>query len=557
MNEREDYLDRLLRGVEDSPEDIQETEEDFLEEFNNSFSEDDENDFLMEFEKSRNKPEEDFAEDRSMDFDMEDIDHIVNNVKQNTMDEPEEMDAFGAPDDFGNLDTFGDFDTFGGEDEPGEVDTLGEGDLPIEESLQNFSDEESNLDEISTDFGDGEQDFMINTMDEGNDESFGMEPLDDMIPEMEEDMAAAPDNEAPKEGDMPMDEMESMAMELSREIDGLGLDEMEEGREAGKKNTEEQEKLDEVLSEEDEEPGKGKKKKKGKKGEKGEKGDEKPGFFKRLSLALFGEEEVEVSEEDKIPEIGDIENISDENIDILRELEGKKGKQEDDAKARKAQKKKEKAEKKAQKKKEREEKKAQKAQEKAAKPKKEKKPKEPKTVIKTKPLPKKPVFLIMLVGVSLVILINLITTQVGYTIDVANAKKYYEQGDYVEAYTCFTQGARVKAADEELYNKAKYTAYVQQQFRNYYMYREQNMHPEALNALICGLGRYDKNVSDAVKAGATAEYDKMLMDLEKLLSENYSMTLEQARTLYAIHEKEDYTYALYDVIDSLGLSESE
>ena len=32
LNEREDYLDRLLRGVEDSPEDIQETEEDFLEE---------------------------------------------------------------------------------------------------------------------------------------------------------------------------------------------------------------------------------------------------------------------------------------------------------------------------------------------------------------------------------------------------------------------------------------------------------------------------------------------------------------------------------------------
>ena len=50
MNEREDYLDRLLRGVEDEPEDFQGSEEDFLEEFNSSFSEDDENDFLQEFE---------------------------------------------------------------------------------------------------------------------------------------------------------------------------------------------------------------------------------------------------------------------------------------------------------------------------------------------------------------------------------------------------------------------------------------------------------------------------------------------------------------------------
>ena len=57
MNEREDYLDRLLRGVEDEPEDFQGSEEDFLEEFNSSFSEDDENDFLQEFERSKEKAE--------------------------------------------------------------------------------------------------------------------------------------------------------------------------------------------------------------------------------------------------------------------------------------------------------------------------------------------------------------------------------------------------------------------------------------------------------------------------------------------------------------------
>ena len=85
LNEREDYLDRLLRGVEDDPEEFQGSEEDFLEEFNSSFSEDDENDFLQEFERSKNKA--DSESDLDMDFDMEDIDNIVSNVKNGTLDD--------------------------------------------------------------------------------------------------------------------------------------------------------------------------------------------------------------------------------------------------------------------------------------------------------------------------------------------------------------------------------------------------------------------------------------------------------------------------------------
>lgn len=528
MNEREDYLDRLLRGVEEGPEEIQEAEDDFLEEFNTSLSEDDENDFLKEFEKSRNKTEKDLDPDLNMDmdFDMDDIDHIVSNVKNSTLDELDEVDTLE------------------------EVNTLGEDDLSIEESLQNFT-EESGLDEINTHFDSDEQEgFMINTMDESD--TMGFETDEDVL-DPADVMADMEEDSLSEEESMPEDEIASMAQELVKEIDDLGL---ESNEEIEKKNN--QSELDHLLTEEvEEEPVKGKKgKKKGKK-EKDQDG-KKPGFFKRLSLALFGEDEEELEEEDssdKIPEIGEIDNISEENMDILRELEGKKNKPEEDPKAKKAQKKREKAEKKAQKKKEKAEKKEQKKKEKQAKPKKEKKEKKPKVVEKTKPLPKGPVFLILLIGASLVLLINLVTNQVGYITSVNEAKNYYDQGDYVEAYTCFTQGAKVKKADEELYNKAKFTAYVQQQLRNYKMYQEREMHTEALNALICGVGRYDKNVSDAVKAGAAAEYDKMIAELEQLLSENYKMTLDQARELYDIHERDDFTYALYDIIEELGLLE--
>lgn len=431
----------------------------------------------------------------------------------------------------------------------GDVDTLGEDDLPVEETLENFSEEELGLGDIETDFGmdSDNQEYMVNTMDESDITEYGAEDSDqgmqDMFSDMGEDVAESLGGE-----DMPMDELDSMTRDLAKEIGELDLAADEEAENDRKE-------LDSVLAEEEQEKGKKGKKDKKKKDEDGE----KPGFFKRLSLALFGEDE-EIEEDDTIPESGEMNSISDENIEILKELEGKKGKPELDEKAKKAQKKKEKAEKKAQKKAEKKkakaEKKAKKEQEKLAKPKKEKKVKEPKVVEKSKPLPKKPVILIMLIGASLVILINLFSSQIGYSMDVANAKEYYEEGNYVEAYTCFTQGAKIKSVDEELYNKAKYTAYVQQQLRVYDMYQKQEMHAEALSALICGVGRYDKNASDAAKAGASAEYESMLAELEMLLSENYSMTLDQARELYDIHEKDDYTYELYDIIDELGLSES-
>ena len=45
----------------------------------------------------------------------------------------------------------------------------------------------------------------------------------------------------------------------------------------------------------------------------------------------------------------------------------------------------------------------------------------------------------------------------------------------------------------------------------------------------------------------------MLTQIEKALKENYNMGLEEARELYNIRDKEEYTYTVYEVIDNLGL----
>ncbi len=546
MNEREDYLDKLLRGVEGESETDHE-EDDFFSQFGDPIADDDEDDFLKAFEKSKSKSHSGSGSGSGDDFDLDDIDSIVSNIKNGTLDDLEEA---------GDLDN--------GRD------------LSIEESLKNFDDEDFGLNDVGAGYADldaqpePEEDFEVNTLDEDTENAYdsggASQELLDMLSEMGDDsqepaavddLSSADEENFKEEGfdDSLLDasaagqeEMESSTgvsgmEDLARQLESLGLDNLEDPGIAD---------VQEELSQEDGNEKKAKKAKKDKKSKDnaGEDGKEKkPGFFKRIGRVFFGED-------DKIIDASDVENLSEEDKADLQKLAD-----EETAKEKKKQEKTDqKAEKKEQKKKDKEEKKALKAKakaEKEAKPKKEKKKKDIKVIERSKPLPKGPVILIMLVGISLVILINLFSSQVGYMLSVAQARENYEQGNYVEAYSCFTQGAKVKPVDEELYNKARLTAYVQQQINSYRVYKKQNMHAEALSALILGVGRYDKNATEAAATGAAVEYDKMLSTLKKALKKQYHMTLDEARELYKIREKEEFTLEIYEIIDGLGLNAEE
>lgn len=535
MNEREDYLDKLLRGVEGESE-VTKDEDDFFSHFGNPISDDDdEDDFLKAFEKSKsasgNKADSGSGDD--LDFDLDDIDNIVSNIKNGTLDD---LDDVGSLDD--------------GKD------------LPIEESLKNY-DDDFGLNDVGSGYVDSvpepepESDFEVNTLDGDAEPDYNPGEANQELLDMLSEMGEEPQEEEPVDegdfmgedfvntmseepgGDADLQDAESETAgdnmeDLARQLEGLGLEDMEVPEAAQEHG---------AVSSSD--AGKKNKKQKGSRDADGK----KPGLFKRLSLALFGED-------DKVIDASNVDSLSDEDKEELKKIEDEAAAKE----KKKQEKLDQKSEQKEQKKKDKEEKKAQKAKvkaEKEKKPKKEKKKKDLKVIERSKPLPKGPVILIMLVGVSLVILINLFSSQVGYMLSIKQAREDYEHGDYVEAYSCFTQGAKVKAVDEELYNKARLTAYVHQQIRNYRMYKKQNMHAEALSALILGVGRYDKNASEAAATGAAVEYDKMLSTIKKALKKQYGMTLDQARELYDIWEKEEFTLEVYKIIDELGLGAEE
>lgn len=329
MSEREEYLDELLKEMGNDSEE-QTTEESILNNFDKELEGIDEDSFLREFEESLGDDldfdsELGFSEEPIMkkesagmkeadnsdtaDF-MNNIDDIVNNVKNGSLE-----------------------------------DGLGDGDLSIEESLKNLDEKDPDLDKIGQEFA-LDDSFMINTLEPERVES--EEPVEEL----------------------------SREEQLAREIEGLHLEQDEE-----KVSGDSQQKNSATEQEAE---------------QKSQDKPEKKGFFSRLSALLFGEEEEDTAKTALPVNAKDMENMSEEELEALKQLEEqnaaalseeaeKKAKEKEEKKALKEQKAKEKAEKKAEKKALKEQKAREKAEKRALE-----KSQEP--VVKSKPLPKSRLF---------------------------------------------------------------------------------------------------------------------------------------------------------------------
>jgi hypothetical protein len=272
----------------------------------------------------------------------------------------------------------------------------------------------------------------------------------------------------------------------------------------------------------------------------------KQGFFEKLKLVLFGADEEETDEAPKKAEkqaAGDSpENLSEENRQILKELEG-----EEDAK--KGKKKKEKKEKKPKAKKEKP-KKAPKPK-KPPKPKKEKKPKEKDN---TPPLPKGPVIMILVMAASLVVLILLGTSLLGYQSGVQQAATLYNSGNYTEAFAEL-QGMEIKENDLSTYQKAQTLAAVDSQYQSYLVFHAYGDELSALDSLICAAGRYDLNQENAASYGCVMELEDLGSRISNVLSENYGMTMEEAVEIYNQRNRTEYSVIIHRKLIDLGLEQ--
>lgn len=306
-------------------------------------------------------------------------------------------------------------------------------------------------------------------------------------------------------------------------------------------------------------------------GEDEKKKGETTGFLKKISQALFGDEDEEEEEkatpqakESKKAPSPSIEDLSDENLMLLQELEGTETETqeqeeeipetEEEAKARKKREKKEKKEqKKAEKAEKKELAKKEKAEKKAKKEKeKEKKPKKPKEPDNTPPLPKKPVILCFVMAGSFLALVILGTNLFGYSSSMSEAEKQYVLGNYEEAYQKVS-GMDIKDKDFETYEKYRVMGTVSGEYSAYQTFMEAGLYDMALDSLVRAVGRCEKYQEQAELYGCTGELSKLRQQAAGALG-SFGITETRALELYGIEERSDYSSQIQNILEEAGFS---
>lgn len=272
--------------------------------------------------------------------------------------------------------------------------------------------------------------------------------------------------------------------------------------------------------------------------------EEKPkkkGFFAKLAKLLFGDDELEDEEASAAQAEPVITEMSMEDMDILKELEGSSdGKKEKKEKKKKEKKKKEKAPKQP--------------KEKKVKPKKEKKSKPLAEPDNTPPLPKVPVLLVFVMAASILVLVLAGTHLVGYSNSFSDADQAFAEGRYSDAFQAVA-GEKVKEKDTDTYEKYRITAMVYAEYEAYESMMNAKVYDMALDSLIRTVQRYDRYLQDAETYGCRGEFDKIASAAETALQQDFGLTAEDARAMYAMSDKETYSREIYKVLEKAGLSE--
>ena len=251
-----------------------------------------------------------------------------------------------------------------------------------------------------------------------------------------------------------------------------------------------------------------------------EKKPKKQGFLAKLSKLLFGDDEPDEEEISGMQAEPAVTEMSMDDMDILKELEGSSDGDKKGGKEKK----------------------------------KEKKPKPPAEPDNTPPLPKVPVILVFVMAASILVLVLAGTHLLGYSNSFADADQAFAEGRYSDAFQAVA-GEKVKEKDTDTYEKYRITAMVSAEYEAYESMMDAEVYDMALDSLIRTVQRYDKYLQDAETYGCRGEFDKIESAAETALQQDFGLTAEDARTMYALSNKETYSREIYKVLEKAGLSE--
>ena len=254
---------------------------------------------------------------------------------------------------------------------------------------------------------------------------------------------------------------------------------------------------------------------------------EKKGFFAKL-LDLFTEEDEEEEESDQL-------QLSDENKKILEEMDGKNGKKKE---------KKQKKEKKPKKEKQ------------PKKPKKEKPKKEAAPAVPEKKLSPKKIIPIVVVCISLGAVILIVGNFLTEYMSKRSGREAYYAGDY---QTCYQNlfGRELNETEQVMYSKSESILTIRMWLREYEVFVNEGSELEALDSLLQAVHDYPSLLDYATQWNAQDEVTSAFGEILNILSEKYQLSQEEAQAIADISDDVEYTKNVMMVLQKLGMGSWE
>lgn len=270
--------------------------------------------------------------------------------------------------------------------------------------------------------------------------------------------------------------------------------------------------------------------------------EKKPSFIKKiLDMLLVSDDDEDIEEgtvfEETAVDIA-IEGAA-ENEAILAEVEedgGKKGKKKKKGKLSPEEKKLKKEEKQRQK----EEKARLKAEKKAledAQPKKK--------------LPKKKVIPICILCFSLGVVITLLAFVMPSLTDKKKAVKQYQLHNYEAAYG-YLKGHKLSKSEKLMYDRTVTLLQEERKLDSYHNYMVLDMKPEALNALVQGVKKYNELAERASELDVSDELDSIYSQIVSELKATFGLTVDKVSQWLNITDSEEYSYIINSYANGRG-----
>jgi len=132
-----------------------------------------------------------------------------------------------------------------------------------------------------------------------------------------------------------------------------------------------------------------------------------------------------------------------------------------------------------------------------------------------------------------------------YNTSIARATEFFGIRLYNEAYD-EVRGVEIKSDDMEIYDKIMTVMYVNKQLNSYNNYYGLKMYPEALDALLKGLKRYDEYIDYAKDLGIQSDMDYVKTQILGELNEMFQMTEGDAYQIIDSETQEEYSRRVID-----------